>query len=277
MTVEKSEVNVARFIGNGAATSFSFNFPIYQSTDLEVTFTDAAGKDRILSASEYSVSVADYPGAGAVTYQPDGAAIPIGTKITIRRVLSIEQTTDLENQGGYYPDVLETALDHQTRTVAQLNEEMARSVKVPVSSDETPEDYLATIGQIKTDAQTAQSESEAARDESKLAASEAATKTANNVVATLSEHAAAASKSEAAAANSAATAKKSATTATTKASEADTARLAAEAAQAQAEAAQGNVEKIVGGSVTTEMIADGAITNSKLASDPVGLALVFGG
>ena len=51
----------------------------------------------------------------------------------------------------------------------------------------------------------------------------------------------------------------------------------AEVAQAKAEAAQGNVEKIVGGSVTTEMIADGSITTVKLASDPVGLALVFGG
>ena len=68
---------------------------------------------------------------------------------------------------------------------------------------------------------------------------------------------------------------------------AQTAQGKAEKARDESEAAKADVKRIVGGSVTTEMIeddavttgqiADGSITTAKLASDPVGLALVFGG
>ena len=60
----------------------------------------------------------------------------------MKRVLVLEQQTDLNPQGGYFPDVLEAQLDKLLIIDLQQQEEIDRSMKLPVSSSivtETPE------------------------------------------------------------------------------------------------------------------------------------------
>mgnify|MGYP000858977363 CR=1 FL=1 len=129
--------------GNGAATVFSFSpIVIFKSSDLVVTKTDTSGVETTLvegtGATNYSVSVTTYPGTGSVTYPASGATrLQTGEKITMKRVLPLTQEIDLENQGGYFPEVQETGFDRATMIALQLQEAVDRSLRQPVSDGGT--------------------------------------------------------------------------------------------------------------------------------------------
>jgi hypothetical protein len=145
MTVE-TQVDKVTGLGNGTATVFSFSpIVIFETTDVEVTHTViSTGVDTLLTegtgASNYSVVAAanSYPSTngetGSVTYPAD-AVTPMTSdeKITVRRVLTLEQQTDLENQGGYFPETQETQFDKGIMIDIQQQEEIDRSLKAAVS------------------------------------------------------------------------------------------------------------------------------------------------
>lgn len=147
MTVESTTKKVTHN-GNDVATSFSFSFTIYASTNLVVTKTSSAGVETTLSegatSTTYSVSVSSYPGSGTITYPASGGTpLATGETITIKRVLPITQLTDLENQGGYFPDTQETQFDKLVMIDLQQQEEIDRSLKGPVS-------FSGTFGELDT-------------------------------------------------------------------------------------------------------------------------------
>jgi len=124
--------------GNDSATTFSFSpIVIFASTDLVVTRVNAAGVETVLSegstSTTYSVSVSSYPGTGSITYPASGGTpLPTGESLVMKRVLTLEQQTDLENQGGYDAEVLETQLDKLLMIDLQQQEEIDRSMKMPI-------------------------------------------------------------------------------------------------------------------------------------------------
>lgn len=143
MTVETQTTKVFATL-NGAATVFSFSpLVIFKSSDLVVTLVDTNGIETVLSegvgAVNYSVLVSPYPGTGSITYPATGSAANNG-KLVMKRVLTLEQTTDLENQGGYFADTQETALDRLMMTHLQQQELIDRSFKFPVSDATAPPD-----------------------------------------------------------------------------------------------------------------------------------------
>ena len=115
MTVSSTTAKVT-LAGNNSTTVFNFSFTIYANTDLVVTFTNSSGVESTLTegtgTSNYSVSVSSYPGSGSITWPASGSTKLQSTeKITIKRVLPLTQSIDLQNQGGYFPDVQETGFD----------------------------------------------------------------------------------------------------------------------------------------------------------------------
>src|SRR5690348_4477621 len=97
--------------GNGVATSFAFGFLIPDSSEMTVTYTDASGVQTVLDPSLYTVAGIGDAAGGTVTYPLSGSPIASGTSITIARAVPYTQPTSLVNQGGYYPAVVEGALD----------------------------------------------------------------------------------------------------------------------------------------------------------------------
>jgi hypothetical protein len=138
MTVE-NQVNKVTGLGNDVATSFSFSpMVINAASELLVTHVDANDLETVLSegtgTTDYAVVVSAYPGTGSITYPATlGTELPTGESLVIKRVLVIEQQTDLENQGGYFPEVQETAFDKLTMMVLQQQEILDRAFKVAVS------------------------------------------------------------------------------------------------------------------------------------------------
>lgn len=147
MTVQ-TQVSKVTANGNGVATSFSFSpIVIFKSGDIQVTKRSSTGVETLLvegtGAANYTVVVAAYPGTGSVTYPSTGATrLATGETITIKRVLTYEQNTDLENQGPYNAETQETALDRLTMYLIQVQETLDRSLKFPVS------DPASALGEI---------------------------------------------------------------------------------------------------------------------------------
>lgn len=146
MTVE-TQVKKVVATGNDVATVFSFSpVVIFATSDIEVTKTDASNVDTVLSegttSTTYSVSTILATGStGSITYPASGGTpLATGEKLTIKRVLTLEQTTDLENQGGYFADTQEVMNDRHTMVDLQQQDDIDRSIKVAVS-DESGADF----------------------------------------------------------------------------------------------------------------------------------------
>lgn len=119
--------------GNGVTTVWPFAWPALDETHLQIVYTDAAGADTTLSAAAYTVSLNSdqtlNPG-GTVTYSP---AIASGTLLTILRVVPYTQETDIKNQGGFFPEVLERMGDLLAMQIQQIKEQLARAFKLSPS------------------------------------------------------------------------------------------------------------------------------------------------
>lgn len=126
--------------GNGVTTVFSFTFVINQASDLVVVKTATDGTETTLAegtgTSNYSVSVSSYPGAGSITYPATlGTELASGEKLTLKRVVDLDQETDLINQGAWKPEQVESALDYSRMIDLQQQEEIDSSIKFATSVD----------------------------------------------------------------------------------------------------------------------------------------------
>lgn len=106
--------------GNGAATSFPYAFEIPDANSLLVSFVDDDGAVTTLSPAAFSVSGLGDPNGGSVSYPLSGSPMATGQAIVIARDVPLTQPTRLVNQGGYYPEVVEGALDRLEMQIQQL-------------------------------------------------------------------------------------------------------------------------------------------------------------
>lgn len=121
--------------GDGVVTSFPFYFKIFKAEDVLVVRADSAGAETTLVLnSDYTVTLAPdqntSPGGTVVL----AGALMIGTTLTIASRLLNLQPVDLTNQGGFYPRVINDALDRLTILVQQLAERVSRSLKMAIST-----------------------------------------------------------------------------------------------------------------------------------------------
>lgn len=148
MTISSTLRRAGPFAGNGVATSFPFGFKVFSKTDLTVLTADTSGgaQVQLVLDSDYSVTLnADQntnPG-GSVTYPI------VGNPMTSARVLAMiggllnTQPTDLTNNGGFYPSVIEDMGDRSTIQIQQLAEAQTRTLAFPATDD--PSRFDATI------------------------------------------------------------------------------------------------------------------------------------
>jgi len=142
MTIPATEPKKIFVNGNGVATIFSFApMQIFEASDLEVTRITVLGIEILLTegtgATQYTINITDFPGTpvtGSITFPSTGDPLPSGEKLVMKAVLPLEQQTDLENQGGYFPDVQETQFDKLLKLLVQQQEQLDRSIRLGVSS-----------------------------------------------------------------------------------------------------------------------------------------------
>jgi hypothetical protein len=142
MTVQTQTTKVTTGAGNGSTTTWSFSpLIIFASSDIVVTLvTTATGAETTLTegsgATNYSVNIGanDYPATGSIIYPADLATpMPSTEHLVIKRVLTLEQQTDLENQGGYFADTQETQFDKLVMIDLQQQELLDRALSWPIA------------------------------------------------------------------------------------------------------------------------------------------------
>jgi hypothetical protein len=136
MTVSTTTRKAGPFIGNGVTTVFPFQFKVFAKSDLQVVLADAAGAETVLDLdADYSVALnadQDNNPGGTVTYSY-GGALPSTQTLTILSDVPLLQPTDIQNRGGFYPSVIEDALDRVTILSQQVKELLGRAIRVAVS------------------------------------------------------------------------------------------------------------------------------------------------
>lgn len=147
MTVSSTTRKAGPFGGNDVATSFPFTFKVFSDEDLSVTRRSADGVEiELVLDSDYSVTLnpdQDSSPGGTVTYPITGEPLPTGDTLTIITVLQALQDTDIQNLGGFYPQVIEDRLDYLTILLQQFAELFSRTIVAAVS-DEVPDLSVGT-------------------------------------------------------------------------------------------------------------------------------------
>lgn len=146
MTISSQSRKAGPFTGNGSTAAFPFAFKVFQASDVYVVRADTAGAETVLTmGTHYSVTLNanqnSNPG-GTVTLT---AALTTGYKLVITSAVPNLQPTDLTNQGGFYPKVINDSLDRLTMMSQQLKEQVDRSAKLPITN---PADASALVDDI---------------------------------------------------------------------------------------------------------------------------------
>lgn len=137
MTISSNNRKAGPYVGNGTASVFPFAFKIFQASDLEVVrLTVATNVETLFDlTTDYTVTLnadQDSNPGGSITLV--AGALATGYNLVITSDIENLQPTDLTNQGGFYPDVINDALDRATIQIQQLQEQTDRAIKVPITN-----------------------------------------------------------------------------------------------------------------------------------------------
>lgn len=124
MTVP-ANLNRVDYTGTGSAGPFTVPFPFYDASHLTLIQTDALFNQTTLTG--WTATGAGGP-SGAVTL---AAACPVGSTLTIMRIVPLTQITSIKNQEAFFPEVHEQEMDLLAMADQQLDEAMDRTLRLP--------------------------------------------------------------------------------------------------------------------------------------------------
>ena len=143
MTINSTTRKTNPFVGNGSAHTFPFAFKVFTdadivvkkleaSTSIETTLTLGLNNDYIVTLNADQNS---NPG-GSVTLKSGGnnQNLASGFSIVITSAVEPLQGTDLTNQGGFFPEVINDALDKAIIIHQQQQTELDRGIKFSLTN-----------------------------------------------------------------------------------------------------------------------------------------------
>ena len=151
MTISSTIRKAGPFIGNDSAATFPFTFKVFQASEVEVVRLEVATtlETVLLLTTDYTVSLnqdQDSNPGGSITLV--AGPLATGFNLVVTSDLQNLQPTDLTNQGGFYPEVINDALDRATIQIQQLEEKVDRSAKLPITSAGDAAQLVADIVRI---------------------------------------------------------------------------------------------------------------------------------
>ena len=143
MTINSTTRKTSSLVGNGNTHTYPFAFKVFTDADvvvkkleaatsIETTLTLGASNDYIVTLSADQNS---NPG-GSITLRSGGSDqnLASGFSIVITSAVEPLQGTDLTNQGGFYPEVINDALDKAVVLHQQQQDEINRSIKFSLTN-----------------------------------------------------------------------------------------------------------------------------------------------
>lgn len=169
MTVSNT-VTKKTYTGNGTATSWPIPFSYTDASQVKVALTDVASESTTYLSSGYAIDT----GGTNVIYPISGTPLTNATQVTVYRSTALLQNTDYTNQGGFYPQSVEQSLDALTMIAQEQEEEIARSVQLPINQVGGGIDLLNSIYTAEAAAQTSANNSAASATASQTSATQSA-------------------------------------------------------------------------------------------------------
>lgn len=115
------------YTGNGATAIYAYTFRIFEATDLKVSVRTTDGVESTLTyPTDYTVSGVGAFSGGFVTLTAGNLAN--GYALTIRFGGGTKQPVDLRNQGGFFPQSVEDALDRLGRYIQKNEDVVSRAL-----------------------------------------------------------------------------------------------------------------------------------------------------
>lgn len=147
MTISSQTRKAGPYIGTGSTGPFSFSFKVFQASDVLVVVVNTTTnvETTLTLTTNYTVTLnadQDSNPGGSITLV---SALATGNNMVISSQVPNTQQTDLTNQGGFYPEVITAALDKATIQIQQLQEEVDRSAKLPITSTDNADQLLSNI------------------------------------------------------------------------------------------------------------------------------------
>lgn len=167
MTLDSTTSKV-QYTQSGTTTEWPVTFKFLDNEDLIVITTVSGVDTTLVLDTDYTVDGAGDDAGGTVTISP---AVASGTRVTIYRVIDLDQPTELTTAGGWYPQVHESVFDRLTMQIQQVNELAERSLRLGVTSTQDPETAVDDVFTARDDAQAAAAAAEDSAEAAQVAAS----------------------------------------------------------------------------------------------------------
>lgn len=146
MTISSEVRKAGPFSGNDITTSFPFAFKVFSTADVLVVLADSVGSETdLVEGVDYTVTLNANQNANPGGTVNKTTPLVTGEALVITSQVQNLQPTDLTNQGGFYPAVINAALDRATIQIQQLAEQLARSAKLPITRTEDVDALLNDI------------------------------------------------------------------------------------------------------------------------------------
>jgi hypothetical protein len=121
--------SVVQYDGNSSTVNFPVGFRFFKDADLVVLRRTVDGFIiPLILNSDYTVAGAGSQIGGSIT---TSAPVATGETLTISRVMSLQQLTDLRNQGDYFAEIHEDVFDYLTMLIQQVLEDGSRALRYP--------------------------------------------------------------------------------------------------------------------------------------------------
>lgn len=136
MTVANTLRRAGPFTGDGVTTVFPFTFKVFAGTDVVVTELAVATNIETVKTltTHYSVTLNPdqdtSPGGVVAAVAPPSASV----RWTLSSAVPALQGASLSTGSGFYPEVIESALDKLTILVQEMVEVSGRTLRIPISS-----------------------------------------------------------------------------------------------------------------------------------------------
>lgn len=144
----QNDLNKHIYEGNGVARVWPVTFSVLDASHIQVWVTlSGQAPVRVTGNAEITPNQVEYP----VTGDP----LPVGARLTILREIPLTQLVDWVNQGPFYAETLEAALDKVTMICQQLQEALGRCVRVGVDQQAPPDNSLRLLATAVENAEAA--------------------------------------------------------------------------------------------------------------------------
>jgi chemotaxis protein histidine kinase CheA len=143
MTISSTTVRNS-YSGDGTTDTFTYNFKIFQDSDIQVIIRSANGTETIKTiTTHYTVTDAGVSAGGTVIFTAGN--IPTATEtVVLRRNIPQTQAIDYIANDPFPAESHEEGLDRATMAIQQIQEEVTRSLKLSKTNTMTSTEF--TVG-----------------------------------------------------------------------------------------------------------------------------------